>query len=113
MPKPHSNPKLNAQLKQVEALKQQHAGYVQYLRENVLGKLVLLGLSGQGITKVIVNDIKGECAPAIAVRASVDDTPNEGQYYDMAMLKIFHIYTDAEKEEYLREFKNKVTPVQN
>lgn len=98
-------------MQQVEALKQQHAGYVAYLRENVLGKLVLLGLSGQGITKVIVNDIKGECAPAIAIRASVDDTPDDGQYYDMSLLKIFHIYTEEEKVAYLKELQNIKQPV--
>ena len=103
--KPRSNSKHHAQLQQIEALKQQHAGYVQYLNEQVLGKLVLLGLSGQGITKVIVNDVKGECAPAIAIRASVDDTPDDGQYYDMATLKIFHIYSEDEKAEYLKEVK--------
>ena len=105
--KPRSNTKQIAQLQQIEALKQQHAGYVEYLNTHVLGKLVLLGLSGQGITKVIINDVKGECAPAIAVRASVDDTPDDGQYYDMATLKIFHIYSEKEKEEYLAEVKKR------
>lgn len=110
MPKPHSNPKLRARLHELETLKQQHAGYVQFLTENYLNKLVLLGLSGQGITKVIINDIKGECPPAIAVRASVDDAKNDGQYYDMALLKVFHVYTDAEKEEYLKEVKGRENP---
>lgn len=110
MPKPHSNPKLRARLQELETLKQQHAGYVQFLTENYLNKLVLLGLSGQGITKVIINDIKGECPPAIAVRASVDDAKNDGQYYDMALLKVFHVYTDKEKEEYLKEVKGRDNP---
>lgn len=81
-----------------------HNAYVQFLKETILNKLVLVGIQGQAVSRTFVTDIVGDMVGAIAIAVSTDPKAgDDGMYFDIRQLTFYKAYTEAETKEYMEK----------
>ena len=80
----------------------QFNAFVKLMRETVLGKLHLLGISGQGIERSFVTDIVASYPPNIALRLCSENI-EDGMYFDSTHVKFYHTYNEEDTAMWVRK----------
>lgn len=85
----------------------QHEALLSQYR-TLIGKTVLVGIQGVGISTTNVTAVIGEFPPAIAIALSTDKNAGEnGQFYDARQVVFYKSYSEEEAaklaEQYAKE----------
>lgn len=75
--------------------------------KDIIGKTVLVGLQGMGISTSVITAVAGELVGALAVCLSTDETAGEeGQWYDVRQITLYKVYGDVEAAVIKQKFKD-------
>ncbi len=82
----------------------QHFGMIEAMKKSILNKLVLVGISGQGIERTFVTGIEADLAPHVAVRLCAENK-DDGMWFDMQTLKLFKVFGPEETEAWVKKYE--------
>lgn len=78
---------------------------IAYMKEKLLGKLVLTGILGQGVNPTYVTDIRSDTPGVVAVALSTKkDAGEDGMYFDARQLTFFYVYNEVETARWEEKF---------
>lgn len=82
----------------------QHFGMIEAMKKNLLGKLTLVGISGQGIERTFVTGIEADLAPNVAVRLCAEKK-DDGMWFDAQTVKFFKIFGPEDTEAWVKKYE--------
>ena len=82
----------------------QHFGMIEAMKKNLLNKLTLVGISGQGIERTFVTGIEADLAPNVAVRLCAENK-DDGMWFDAQTVKFFKIFGPEETEAWVKKYE--------
>jgi len=102
MSKQRADTKAIAYRNELEQRATQHQHVVAQYKQQI-GKLLLVGFSGQGIERSYLQAVEGEMVGAIALKFCADKDGLNGMFFDVTQCRIYKIYDDIETAKFEEE----------
>lgn len=111
MTKHAENLKIKNFMQQAEMAEKQHNRAVEQIKETLLNKLVMVGISGQGIERTFVTDVAHDFIGTIAIELSATGVKGAGLFFDAQQLRFYRKYDEEETKKFTEEFaRQQATP---